>query len=86
MRPSAGFGGADYGGFAVFWVCAAGSERPQEPGADYGEAGGEPTGGFGGGLRVLTMDLHALNLGQIQGFFDIPVDHLYANDCLWLRC
>jgi ribose-phosphate pyrophosphokinase len=25
--------------------------------------------------RVLTMDLHA---GQIQGFFDIPVDHLTA--------
>ena len=25
--------------------------------------------------RVLTMDLHAQ---QIQGFFDIPVDHLYA--------
>lgn len=25
--------------------------------------------------RVLTVDLHA---GQIQGFFDIPVDHLYA--------
>jgi ribose-phosphate pyrophosphokinase len=25
--------------------------------------------------RVLTLDLHA---GQIQGFFDIPVDHLYA--------
>ncbi len=25
--------------------------------------------------RVLSMDLHA---GQIQGFFDIPVDHLYA--------
>src|SRR6185295_11673783 len=24
---------------------------------------------------VLTMDLHAQ---QIQGFFDIPVDHLYA--------
>ena len=29
-----------------------------------------------GADRVLTMDLHA---GQIQGFFDIPVDHLYAN-------
>ncbi len=28
-----------------------------------------------GVTRVLTMDLHA---GQIQGFFDIPVDHLYA--------
>ena len=25
--------------------------------------------------RVLTMDLHA---GQIQGFFDMPVDNLYA--------
>ncbi len=25
--------------------------------------------------RVLTIDLHA---GQIQGFFDIPLDHLYA--------
>lgn len=25
--------------------------------------------------RVVTMDLHA---GQIQGFFNIPVDHLYA--------
>jgi len=25
--------------------------------------------------RILTMDLH---VGQIQGFFDIPVDHLYA--------
>jgi len=25
--------------------------------------------------RVLTMDLHA---SQLQGFFDIPVDHLYA--------
>ena len=29
--------------------------------------------------RVLTMDLHA---SQIQGFFDIPVDHLYAINIL----
>ena len=28
-----------------------------------------------GANRMLTMDLHS---GQIQGFFDIPVDHLYA--------
>jgi ribose-phosphate pyrophosphokinase len=28
-----------------------------------------------GANRVLTMDLHA---GQIQGFFDIPVDNMYA--------
>ena len=26
--------------------------------------------------RLLTMDLHA---SQIQGFFDVPVDHLYAS-------
>ena len=29
-----------------------------------------------GADRMLTMDLHA---GQIQGFFDIPVDNLYAS-------
>jgi ribose-phosphate pyrophosphokinase len=29
-----------------------------------------------GADRVLTLDLHA---GQIQGFFDIPVDNLYAS-------
>ncbi len=28
-----------------------------------------------GADRILTMDLHA---GQIQGFFDIPTDHLFA--------
>ena len=28
-----------------------------------------------GADRIITIDLHA---GQIQGFFDIPVDHLYA--------
>ena len=32
-----------------------------------------------GADRVLTMDLHA---SQIQGFFDIPVDHLYAKPVL----
>lgn len=30
-----------------------------------------------GANRVLTMDLHA---GQIQGFFDIPLDNLYASN------
>jgi ribose-phosphate pyrophosphokinase len=29
--------------------------------------------------RVITVDLHA---GQIQGFFDVPVDHLTALDIL----
>lgn len=32
-----------------------------------------------GATRVLTMDLHA---GQIQGFFDVPVDNLYARPML----
>lgn len=32
-----------------------------------------------GANRVLTVDLHA---GQIQGFFNIPVDHLYASPVL----
>jgi len=32
----------------------------------------------GGADRVLTIDMHA----QIQGFYDIPVDHLYAKPVL----
>lgn len=32
-----------------------------------------------GATRMITMDLHA---GQIQGFFDIPVDHLIAQPIL----
>ena len=32
-----------------------------------------------GASRVLTLDLHA---AQIQGFFDIPVDHLFATPVL----
>jgi len=32
--------------------------------------------GVAGINRVITMDLHA---DQIQGFFDVPVDHLYAS-------
>ncbi len=35
--------------------------------------------GSAGAHRVLTIDLHT---GQIQGFFNIPVDHLYASPVL----
>ncbi len=35
--------------------------------------------GTAGAHRVLTMDLHA---DQIQGFFDIPVDNVYASPVL----
>jgi ribose-phosphate pyrophosphokinase len=33
-----------------------------------------------GASRALTMDLHA---PQIQGYFNIPVDHLYATPVMW---
>ncbi len=32
-----------------------------------------------GADHVITMDLHA---SQIQGFFDVPVDNLYAEPCM----
>lgn len=35
-----------------------------------------------GADRVITMDLHA---PQLQGFFDIPLDHLYASTVLLKR-
>lgn len=35
-----------------------------------------------GADRVITMDLHA---SQIQGFFDIPVDHLYGSSLFFNR-
>lgn len=35
--------------------------------------------GTAGINRLITMDLHA---DQIQGFFDVPVDHLYASGVL----
>lgn len=33
--------------------------------------------------RLITMDLHA---DQIQGFFDVPVDHLYASGVICHTC
>jgi len=35
--------------------------------------------GVAGAHRALTVDLHT---GQIQGFFNVPVDHLYASPVL----
>ena len=37
-----------------------------------------------GADHIITMDLHA---SQIQGFFDIPVDNLYAEPAVlkWIR-
>ena len=36
-------------------------------------------GGLAGASRALTLDLHA---PQIQGYFDVPVDHLYGSPVL----
>lgn len=36
----------------------------------------------GGADRLLTLDMHA---AQIQGFYDVPVDHLYAKPVLMRR-
>ena len=44
------------------------------PHADHGEAVCEPAGKSGRD-RVVAIDLHA---AQVQGFFDVPVDHLLA--------
>ena len=62
-----------YGRDAIFRLCQAGS-KGSAPRADYRQAGGR-SHQTAGADRVLTMDLHA---GQIQGFFNVPVDHLYA--------
>ena len=35
-----------------------------------------------GATRIMTMDLHA---DQIQGFFEKPVDHLYASTIFFFR-
>ena len=69
----AGVGRPNNRGNSLLRICAPGPEGPA-PCSHHRQAGGESAGG-GGGDRMLAMDLHAQ---QIQGFFDIPVDHLYA--------
>jgi len=58
---------------SVLRLCAQGSQRSSAR-ADFVEAGGDLIT-EAGAHRVLLFDLHA---GQIQGFFDIPADHLFA--------
>jgi len=48
------------------------------PRCDFGQGGGQLLEKQGV-ERVLIMDLHA---DQIQGFFDIPVDNIYASPIL----
>ena len=65
--------GAHHGSVTLLWVCAAGPER-QAADADFREVGANLLE-KAGASRVLALDLHA---AQIQGFFDIPVDHLFS--------
>ena len=72
-RRSAGQRSQGDGGTPVLSLRQGGQEG-QVAGLDSGPS----RGGYarsGGAARVLTMDLHA---GQIQGFFRVPVDNLYA--------
>ena len=66
--------GPNHGCHSIFWIRAPGPQRSTAR-ADHGEAGRESCCMPPGVNRVLTMDLHAQ---QVQGFFDIPVDHLYS--------
>ena len=52
--------------------------RPLDPRADQRQGRRQHAGSVGV-ERLLTMDLHA---DQIQGFFDIPVDNIYASPVL----
>ena len=68
-----GLGPANDPGDPLFRLCQAGPEdRPRTPISAKLVANLITEAGAN---RVLTMDLHA---GQIQGFFDIPVDNLPA--------
>ena len=66
----AGVGGADHGRDAVLRVCAAGPQGPPRVPITAKLVANLLVAA--GADRILTIDLHR---PQIQGFFDIPVDH-----------
>ena len=47
--------------------------------SDLGQAGGKPSGGS----RREPAPHDGFRAQQIQGFFDIPVDHLYASPVMF---
>jgi ribose-phosphate pyrophosphokinase len=60
---------------SLLWVCSPGSQRSTQ-GFHWRQIGGRYAVYSRRVSRVITMDLHA---DQIQGFFNLPVDHLYAS-------
>ena len=69
---------AGHRGDPVLRLCTPGSATAFGACADYRAPRGEDVQ-TAGADRILTMDLHA---DQIQGFFDIPVDNMYASPIL----
>ena len=66
-------GPAHHGGDPLFRLCPAGPEAGGRTPISAKLVANLIT--RAGADRVLTLDLHA---GQIQGFFDIPTDNLFA--------
>jgi hypothetical protein len=76
-RAEARLGGPNHGGGSVLRLCAAGrKDRPRVAITSKLVADLLTTAGAN---RALFVDLHA---AQIQGFFNIPVDHLFASPVL----
>ena len=72
------FGAAHHGRDSVLRLCPAGSQR-QAAGSDLVEAGGRSADHRGRAIGRWSIDPHA---PQLQGFFNIPVDHLFASPVL----
>jgi len=72
-RAQARFSGAHHRSVTLLWVCRQDrKDKPRVPISARLVAALLETAGAN---RLLALDLHA---AQIQGFFDIPVDHLFA--------
>ena len=60
--------------YSLFWMGTARQKRSTKS-CNWGKISSQSLNAAGVD-RVMTMDLHA---DQIQGFFEVPVDHLFAS-------
>ncbi len=72
-RAQALLGGADHGSVTLLWIRR--QDRKDKPRVPISAKLVATLIEAAGADRVLALDLHA---AQIQGFFDIPVDHLFG--------
>ena len=70
--------GFDHGGNALFRLRTSGSQVAFESCANFSESGCRYARTVGI-KRLITAELHA---DQIQGFFNIPVDNVYASNVI----